>query len=576
MTSSPRASGATTTRPLVSGPRHAISAGHYLASAAGLAILEAGGNAIDAGVAAGLVLGVVQPDIVNFGGVAPILIRRADGRVESIAGLGHWPMSLPPDIFMREHGGKMPRGVLRTVVPAAPDAWITALERHGTMGFADVAGAAIRFAEEGFPVYPMFAESIALHAKDYAGFPTNAAIFLPGGKPHAVGELFIQKDLAATIRFMADEDRRAAGKGGREAGLRAAHDAFYRGDIARQVVAFMKAEGGYLSAEDLASFRSRIEPAVTRDWRGHQVTTSGPWCQGPALLEALLLMERAGFSGMAHNSPDYLHLLAECLKVAMADREYHFGDPAFREVPLEALLGEAHLSARAAAIDPARAHPGMPSPRLNDGTGKHERSERLVAAIEPDTSYVAVVDREGNAFSATPSDGTWNVPVIPGLGFVASPRGTQSRPDPAHPCGVRPGARPRLTPNPALCVTREGAVIPFGTPGGDVQIQAMLQVLLNHLHFGMDLQEAIEAPRVATYSFPSSFAPYDYFPGRLAVEARIPGATRDALRARGHDIQDWPDWTWLAGSVEAVRYDPVTGVKAGAADPRRPAYALAM
>ncbi|MCI0756139.1 gamma-glutamyltransferase family protein [Teichococcus vastitatis] len=566
----------TTTRPLVSGPRHAISAGHYLATGAGLAILEAGGNAIDAGVAAGLVLGVVQPDIVNFGGVAPILIRRADGRIESIAGLGHWPMALPPDLFMREHGGKMPKGVLRCVVPAAPDAWITALRRHGTMSFADVAQAAIRFAAEGFPVYPMFAESIALHKADYASWPSNAAIFLPDGQPHPVGTLFVQSDLAASIRYMADEDRRAAAKGGREAGLQAAHDAFYRGDIAQRIVNFMGAEGGYLSAEDLANYRSRIEPAVTRRWQGHEVTTSGPWCQGPALLEALLLMEKADFQDHSHNSPDYLHLLAECLKVAMADREYHFGDPAFHEVPLDALLSNAHLTARAAEIDMARAHPGMPAPRLNHGTGAHSSSTRKVAAIEPDTSYVAVVDSEGNAFSATPSDGSWNIPIVPGLGFVVSGRGSQSRPDPAHPTGVRPGARPRLTPNPALVVTRDGGVMPFGTPGGDVQVQAMMQVLLNHLHFGMDLQQAIEAPRVATYSFPSSFAPYDYFPARLAVESRIPVSTRDALRDRGHDIQDWPDWTWLAGSVEAVRSDPATGTKMAGADPRRPAYAMAM
>ena len=565
-----------TTRPLVAGPRHAISAGHYLAAAAGLTILEAGGNAVDAGVCAGLVLGVVQPDIVNFGGVAPILIRRADGRVESIAGLGHWPMSLPPDLFMREHGGTMPRGVLRTVVPAAPDAWIQALERHGTMGFADVSEPAIRFAEEGFPTYPMIAESVAAHLSDYAEFPSNAAVFLPDGKPHAVGALFVQRDLAATIRHMADEDRRAAASGGREAGLAAAHHAFYRGDIARRIVAFMREEGGYLAADDLANYRSRIEPAVTRDWRGHAVTTCGPWCQGPALLEALLLMERAGLDGLSHNSPDYLHLIAEALKIAMADREYHFGDPQFRDVPLDALLGEAHIATRVAAMDRARAHPGMPEPLLSLGTAIPAPSTRAVVVAEPDTSYVAVVDRWGNAFSATPSDGTYNAPLVPGLGFVCSPRGSQSRPDPSHPTGVRPGARPRLTPNPALVVTRDGAVIPLGTPGGDVQIQAMLQVILNHLHFGMDLQEAVEAPRVATYAFPSSFAPYEYFPGRLAVEARIPAATRDALRARGHDVRDWPDWTWLAGSVEAVRHDPATGTKMAAADPRRPAYALAM
>ena len=199
-----------TTRPVIAGPRHAISAGHYLATAAGMAILEAGGNAIDAGVAAGLVLGVVQPDIVNVGGVAPIIVRRADGQVESIAGLGHWPKSLPPDLFMTRHGGTMPRGVLRTIVPAAPDAWITALERHGRLGFAQVAEPAIRFAAEGFPVYPMFAESVSDHAAHYAEWPSNAAIFLPGGKPHAVGALFRQPDLAATLRHMADEPERIA------------------------------------------------------------------------------------------------------------------------------------------------------------------------------------------------------------------------------------------------------------------------------------------------------------------------------------------------------------------------------
>ncbi|HWL80965.1 MAG TPA: gamma-glutamyltransferase [Roseomonas sp.] len=564
------------TRPLIAGARHAVSAGHYLAASAGFAILEAGGNAIDAGVAAGLVLGVVQPDIVNIGGVAPILIRRADGTMESIAGLGHWPRSLPPDLFMREHGGKMPQGVLRTVVPAAPDAWITALERHGRLGFAQVAEPAIRCAEEGFQVYKLLADSIAEHVKDYARWPSNAAVFLPGGAPPPEGALFRQTELAAMLRHMADEDRRAAAAKGRLAGLAAAHHAFYRGDIARTIVRFIQSEGGYLSDEDMAGFHSRLEPVVTRGWRGHQVTTCGPWCQGPALLEALLLMERAGFHGMAHNSPDYLHLMAECLKVAMADREYHFADPAFAEVPIDALLGEAHLAARLAGIDQARAHPGMPEALLGQGTELPPPSKRPMPAIEPDTSYVAVVDAEGNAFSATPSDGTYNGPIIPGLGIIASGRGTQSRPDPSHPCGVGPGRRPRLTPNPAMVVTRDGGVMPFGTPGGDVQIQAMLQVLLNHLHFGMDLQEAIEAPRVASYSFPSSFAPYDYFPARLAVEGRIDSVTRDALRARGHEVKDWPDWTWLAGSVEAVCSDPATGLRLAGADPRRPAYAVAL
>lgn len=563
------------TRPTICGTRHAVSAGHYLAASAGFAVLEAGGNAVDAGCAAGIALGVLQPDLVNVAGVAPIMIRKADGTVETIAGLGHWPRSIPADLFMREHGGKMPPGVLRTVVPAAPDAWITALERHGTMSFGDVAAAAIRFAEEGFAVYDLLAQSITAHEAEYSRWPQNAAIFLPGGRPPRVGEKFVQSDLARSLRYMAEEERKAAGKG-RLAGLAAAHAAFYRGDIAREIVRFQEKEGGYLSMEDMAGFRSRIEPAVRRPWRGHEVITCGPWCQGPSLLEALLIAERLGLDGLEHNSPDYLHLIAEALKGALADREYHFSDPAFADVPVDALLSDAHIAARAAAVDRARAYPGLPEPILGRGTELPPATAAALPKIEADTSYVAVVDRWGNAFSATPSDGSWNVPVVPGTGLVPSGRGTQSRPDPAHPCGVGPGRRPRLTPNPAMVVTQEGGVMPFGTPGGDVQIQAMLQVMLNILHFGMDVQPAIEAPRVASYSFPSSFAPYEYFPGRLAVEARIPAETRAALAERGHEVKDWPERTWLAGSVEVVLRDPRSGLISAGADPRRPAYAIAI
>ncbi len=561
------------TRPTLYGTRHAISAGHYLAAAAGFSVLEAGGNAIDAGCAAGIALGVLLPDLVNVAGVAPILIRLADGRVETIAGLGPWPRSIPPDLFLREHAGRIPNGVLRTVVPAAPDAWITALERHGTMGFGDVAQHAIRHARDGFAVHPLLAGTIRGHQAEYARWPSNAAIFLAGGSPPEVGTKFVQSDLARTLQYMADEEAKVVGQG-RVAGLAAAHAAFYRGDIAREIAAFMAREGGYLSMADLAAYRSPVEPAVSRSWRGHEVLTCGPWCQGPALLEALLLMQRAGLDGLPHNGPEYLHLLAECVKAAMADREYHFGDPVFVDVPLDRLLGEAHLAARVRGIDPARALAGMPEPLLGPGTVLPAAANRAMPTVEADTSYCAVVDLWGNAFSATPSDGSWNSPVVPGLGLIPSNRGSQSRPDPRHPAGVAPGKRPRLTPAPAMVVTREGGVMPLGTPGGDVQVQAMLQVILNILHFGMEVQDAIEAPRVASYSFPSSFAPFDCFPGRLAMEAGVPKATRDALAARGHEVQEWPAVSWLAGAVEVVLSDPATGMLAAGADPRRPAYAV--
>ena len=517
---------------------------------------------------------MLLPDLVNVAGVAPILIRRADGRVETIAGLGPWPASLPPDLFMREHGGKIPAGVLRTVVPAAPDAWITALERHGTMSFGDIAQYAIRHARDGYAVYPLLHDNLRDHRAEYERFPSNMPIFYPGGRLPQVGERFVQADLARTLQYMVDEEKKAVGAG-RLAGLAAAHAAFYKGDIAREVDAFMRREGGYLTMADLAAYRSRIEPAVVRDWRGHQVITCGPWCQGPALLELLLLLEKGGIGAMQHNSPEYLHLFTECVKAAMADREYHFGDPRFVDVPLDRLLSDSHLGARLAQMDPDKAMPEMPGPILNASPMLPGATRADQPLVEADTSYCAVVDRWGNAFSATPSDGSWASPVVPGLGIIPSNRGSQSRPDPRHPCGVAPGKRPRLTPNPAMVVTKNGGVMPLGMPGGDVQIQAMVQVMLNILQFGMEVQEAIEAPRVASYSFPSSFAPFEYFPGRLAVENAIPQATRDALAAKGHGISEWPAQTWLSGTVEVVLSDPQKGLLAAGADPRRPAYAIA-
>jgi len=565
----------TTTRPTICGTRHAVSAGHYLAAAAGFSVLEGGGNAVDAACAAGLALGVLHPDIVSVAGVAPIMIRLADGRVETIAGLGPWPASIPPDLFRERHGGRMPPGVLRSVVPAAPDAWITALRRHGTMSFGDVAAFAVRFAAEGFAVYDVLARNIAKNEAAYRRWDYNAGIFLPGGTPPEVGRKFVQADLARSLSYMVEQER-AALPGGREAGLRAARDAFYRGDLAREIAAFQAREGGYLTMADLAAYASPVEAPLAVPWRGHRLLTCGPWCQGPTLAEALLLVERAGLDGLAHNAPGYVHLVAECLKGAFADREYHVGDPRFVDVPMAEMLSPAHVARRAAAIDRDRAHPGMPERLIGVGPAASDPPSREIEPpVEAGTSYVCVVDRWGNAVSATPSDGSWTGPLVPGTGLMVSGRGSQNRVDPAHPAGYAPGKRPRLTPVPALVELADGGVMPFGTPGNDVQPQAMLQVLLNLLHFGMAPQEAVEAPRFATYAFPSSSAPHDYFPGRLSLEGRIPPAVREALAARGHAVADWPDWTSVAGCVELIRTDPASGLISAAADPRRPAYAIA-
>ena len=565
-------------RPTIAVTRHAIAAGHYLAATAGFAILEAGGNAIDAGCAAGIALGVLQSDLVDVAGVAPIMIYHADSReVVTIAGLGPWPKALDPQLFMREHSGKIPKGVLRTVVPAAPDAWITALQRYGTMSFGEVAAAAIRLARDGFPMYPLMAASLQRHAEAHRGWPSSAAIFLPGGRVPEAGDIFRQTDLALSMQYMADEERAAAGRG-REAGLDAARDAFYRGDIAKKIVAFMKEQGGLLSAEDLADYHSPVGPPERRRFGDLEVFTCGAWCQGPVLLQTLALLEGTDLAALGHNSADYVHYLAEALKLAFADREAYYGDPVMVDVPLATLISAEYAAERRKMLRPDRAWPEMPPPgALGSQAGRgfgHFPQPAGDPNPEPDTSYVCVADRHGNLFSATPSDGSYGSPVVPGTGLIPSNRGSQSRPDPRHPAGVAPGKRPRLTPNPALAIKGGEHFMPFGTPGGDVQTQAMLQVLLNHFVFGQDMQAAIESPRFASYSYPSSFAPFEYYPGRLALEARISEPVIAELARRGHEIQRWPDWIWTAGAVCAIDVDKKRGVIEAGADPRRAAYAI--
>jgi gamma-glutamyltranspeptidase/glutathione hydrolase len=565
-------------RPTIAVTRHAIAAGHYLATTAGFDILQAGGNAIDAGVAAGIALGVLQSDLVDVAGVAPIMIYLAETReVVTIAGLGTWPKALDPELFMKKHGGKIPVGVLRTVVPAAPDAWITALRRYGTMSFGEVAVAAMRLARDGFPMYPLMADSLKRHAERHAQWPSSAAVFLPGGRPPEVGEIFRQVDLGGSLQYMIDEEKAAASRG-REAGLDAAHAAFYRGDIAKKIVAFMKEEGGLLTGEDLANYRSPVGPAEHRRFGDLDVFTCGAWCQGPVLLQTLALLEGADLAALGQNSAAYVHHLTEALKLAFADREAYYTDPALGQVPLPTLISAEYAAERRKLIDPNKAWPEMPPPgewpgALGGAAQNLVRSPEN-AFPEPDTSYVCAADRWGNLFSATPSDGSYGSPIVPGTGLIPSNRGSQSRPDPRHPAGVAPGKRPRLTPNPALAIKGGDQFLPFGTPGGDVQTQAMLQVLLNIFVHGQDVQSAIETPRFASYSYPSSFAPYDYYPGRLNLEGGFPEEVADDLGRRGHKIERWPDWAWLAGAVCAILVDKKRGTLEAGADPRRAAYAM--
>jgi len=564
-------------QPMIVGTRYMIVAGHYLATEAGHAVLQAGGNAIDAGVAAGIALSVVQSEQVQFAGVAPMVIHLADrGETLTITGLGWWPSAAKPERFT---DGAIPMGILRTVVPAAPDAWILALERYGTMCFADVASAAVRYAREGFPAYPMAVHLIAKHAEYYRQWSQNAAIYLPNGEPPREGQLFVQSDLGCTIQFMIDEEKAASPKG-RKAGLAAARDAFYRGDLAVAMAAYHREHDGWLTLKDLADYHSDIEPAIGVSFHDIEVMGCGPWCQGPVLLQMLKLLEGFDLRALGHNSSQYIHVVTEAMKLCFADRDRYYGDPRFVDVPIDALLSPEYATARRREIDRGRAYPEMPAAG-NVVAGKHIAGHKLRPDRLPDddelprdTSYVGVVDRQGNVFSASPSDVSWESPIIPGLGICPSSRGSQSWAQPNHPASVLPGKRPRLTPSPAIAMQQGKLLMPFGAPGGDLQPQAMLQVFLNHVVFGMSVQEAVEAPRFMTHSFPGSFEPHPYYPRRLDIEADIGTSTGDALSALGHDVTWLPERSINTGGVCAIVADRQAGLLCGGSDPRRSGRAM--
>lgn len=570
-------------RPTVSGRRHAVSSGHYLATVAGQRILDKGGNAVDAGVAMSMALAVLQPDIVCFAGVAPTLVYLArQRRVAAIAGLGTWPAATDVGRLMAEGRGVVPEGLLRTVVPAAPAAHVAVLQRFGTISFAEAAAPAFELARDGFAMYPLLAYNIEAAAAEYDRYPENARIYRPGGRTPAVGELFRQEDLACTIDAMIEAETNA--RGDRNARLCAAHDRFYKGAIADAIADHHARNGGFVAKADLAGFEAPVEASITAGYRGLEVHSCDVWCQGIVLLETLKILDGFDLKALGHNAPAYIHRVAEALNLAFADREAYVGDPRFVAVPTRGLLSEAYARFQRSRIDDVRAFGLMPpagDPSLPGSLKAVAPPPALAAAAAgagsaaADTIYCCAVDADGNAYSATLSDNSSDTPIIPSTGLAVSSRGSQSRLVPGHPSEVKPGKRPRLTPTPGLALRDGEFYIAFGTPGGDVQCQAMLQVLLNVVEFGMSVQEAVEAPRFGTFSFPNSFAPHEYLPGRLYVEAAVPAPTLSQLRVLGHDVEPWPVQSPNAGAVCAIVRDPGTGLLHAGADPRREGYALA-
>lgn len=559
------------------------SSGQQLASLAAIEILKKGGNAIDAGVAMGICLNVTIPEIANFGGVAPIMIYSADEeKVFTISGLGTWPQSATIE-RIKERGGLKYEGFTCSVVPSAPDAWLTALDTFGTMSFGTVAKTAIHLAEDGFPANPGFIKNLlelpilgfeeALQ-KGISGFEHAKSVFFPNGKLPNVGDRIVQPDLARTLQRLVDVEAKNRGSG-RHSALQAARDEFYKGKIGKDLVDYVQSKGGFLTYDDMANFHVGLEDPVKTVYRDVEVYCCGPWCQGPVNVIALNILEQHNLSAMTHNSAEYIHLLASAFDLAFADRYQYVGDPKFVEIPLNELLSKNYAKVRNKLICMNKAWGQMPPP----GDPKNLKAE--IAGSSPDilrvdkpildTSYGCVVDGEGNAFSATPSD---EGPLVPGLGIVVSPRGRQAWLDPARPCSVQPGKRPHLTPNPALAFKDGELFMAYGTPGGDTQAQTMMQVLINVVDFQMNVQQAIESARFASSNFPASGVPHEYKPGRLNVESRVPERERQKLRALGYDVNVYGEYSWNCGGACAIIFDSDRNVLMGGADPRRECYAI--
>jgi gamma-glutamyltranspeptidase/glutathione hydrolase len=564
-----------------------VSTEHYLSAAAAARIFDRGGNAVDAAIAAALVEGVVNPHMHTIGGEAPMLIRWGPNQhVVSINGntmaparatIAHY-RALGLDLVPGE-------GLLGAGVPAAFGAFACALENFGTKSLDEVTGPALALCEDGFPMHPGLCgddDSIdvpglglgSIHANAElfrTRWPSTARVYMPGGElPHS-GDLIKNPALANVFRRLLEAEA-GARKSGRETGLHAAVDRFYRGDIAREIVAHSDAHGGLLALEDLAAFTTRIEEPVSRSYRGATVFKCGPWSQGPVFLQQLALLEGFDLGAMGHNSAAYLHTLIESAKLAFADRETYYADPEFVDVPLKELFSEQYSALRQELIDPKRAsmdlRPGDPRAMRAE-----LRAETKARSWGAGTTHVDAADRQGNLIAITPS-GAWlrSSPVADALGFPLGTRLQTFYLDERHPNALAPHKRPRTTLTPSIAMTRDRRWIAFGTQGGDQQDQWTLQFFLNVADFGMNLQQAIEAPRYSCMHAPSSFYPHDAAPGLVRLESRIDERVREELAARGHKIETRPPW--CDGNVLAVALDGAHGQLAAGADPRGQIAAL--
>ena len=524
-------------RPDVIGMRAAVVSGHPLATAAAYDVLRRGGNAVDAAISAAVVISVARPHMNGLGGDAFILIYDAsDGSVHALNGSGRAGARATPQFFAGMEA--VPTyGVLSVTVPGAPRAWADALERFGTLSWAEALEPAIGYARHGIPVSARLRADIEAEATRLREDPEAFRIFMPGGEVPAFGSVLKRADLAATLGMLAEE------------GV----DAFYSGAIAERIVLFMEAEGGLIEASDLASHTSTWTDPIETDYLGYRVLEFPPNTQGVALLEQMNIAENFDLRGMGRMSADYVHTLIELKKLAFADRDAAVTDPEFADIPLDKMLSKEYARDLAQQVDPARAASEVaPRVALREG--------------EDDTIYLTVVDEEGNAVSLIQSlfHSFGSGRVVPGTGIVLQNRGALFSLDPEHVNVIAPGKRTYHTLNPAMVMDGDRLLLTIGTPGGDGQTQTMLRVLNDVLMFGMRPQAAIEAPRWRSY------------PGtRVIVEPGFAPSTIDDLRRRGHEIELRETRTPEFGNAQMILIDRETGVRITGADLRREAYAIA-
>jgi len=577
----PSAPAADTMRPEILGSHGIVAAGRHYSVSAGVRMLQQGGNAVDAGVASVFAAAVCEISHFGFGGEAPTMIYDANTKeIIVINGQGPAPKAATPELF-KDRGFVPGNGPLGATIPAMVDAMALALEAKGTMRLEQVMQPAIELAD-GFPLYAFLRNYLISERNATEQYEWSAKTYYPDGRIPAVGEMFRQPNLARTLRAIVAAEKTAFATSHNRAGaIRAGRDAFYKGDIARRIADADKAAGGVFAYDDLASFHGRIEKPSTTNFHGYDVYKAGPWDQGPVLLQTLNILEGVDLKSAGVNSAEYIHQVHEAIKLAYADRNAYYGDPVFAAVPMTGLLSKPYATERRALIgaqaslehrpgDPFKFDPAVKPPARR--YVPHSQGVKTTAAIG-DTTCVDVVDKDGNLFSATPSSG-WLLGgafVAGDTGVPLSNRMTVFDLDPLSPNVLVGGKRPRTTLTPTLVLKDGKPFLAISTPGGDSQDQQILNVLLEMMVFGKDIQEAIEAPRINSLHPFGSFDNHESQPGVLEIEDRVPAAVRDALTARGHKLKVLGPYSMSTGVV-AVGVDPQSGTLRGGADVRRERY----